>query len=131
MPCIKLQSQEQKVFSVDIDVAKMSETIKVMMEDLDIGQDAVEVENEQPVPLPNVSTAVLEKVIEWSTHHKDDAPFVEIDETKYRRTDDVSEWDKEFFDVSIILHTVKSLNSIKCTVDIVGYRSGCLYIPWL
>jgi hypothetical protein len=68
----------------------MSETVKVMMEDLDIGQDKAEIENEHPVPLPNVSTAVLEKVMEWSTHHKDNAPFEEVDETKYRRTDDVS-----------------------------------------
>lgn len=25
-----------------------------------------------PVPLPNVNTAILKKAIQWCTHHKDD-----------------------------------------------------------
>jgi S-phase kinase-associated protein 1 len=100
MPSIKLQSEEKKVFDVEVDVARMSQTIKDMMDDLDIGQDPEAETDEQPVPLPNVSSVVLEKVLDWSNHHKGDAAFEEPDETKYRRTDDVSEWDKTFYDVS-------------------------------
>ncbi|AXN91156.1 putative BTB domain containing protein [Namao virus] len=95
MPIIKLQSSDGEVFEVDVEIAKQSITIKTMMEDL--GMDD---EDDDPVPLPNVNASVLKNVIRWCTHHKDDAPFVEEDETKERRTDDIPVWDQEFLNVA-------------------------------
>jgi hypothetical protein len=63
---------------------------------LDLGMDEGE---EEPVPLPNVNAAILKKVIQWCTYHKDDPPPPEDDENKEKRTDDICSWDTEFLKV--------------------------------
>ena len=65
MPTIKLLSSDSEVFSVDVEVAKQSVTIKTMLEDLGMDDDEEEV-----VPLPSVNAAILKKVITWATYHK-------------------------------------------------------------
>jgi len=94
MPTIKLQSSDGEIFDVDVDIAKQSVIIKTMLEDL--GMDESE---DDPVPLPNVNAAILKKVIQWCTYHKDDPPAPEDDENKEKRTDDISSWDTEFLKV--------------------------------
>ena len=54
MPNIKLQSSDGEIFEVDVDVAKLSVTIKTMLEDL--GMDE---EDDEAIPLPNVNAAIL------------------------------------------------------------------------
>jgi S-phase kinase-associated protein 1 len=56
-------------------------------------------DEEEVVPLPNVNAAILKKVIQWCTYHKDDPPPAEDDENKEKRTDDISSWDTEFLKV--------------------------------
>lgn len=90
MPNIKLQSCDNEIFSIDIEIAKCSSTIKTMVEDLGLDEA-----DEEVVPLPNVNAAILRKVIQWATYHKDDPPITE-DEEKEKRTDDISNWDVEF-----------------------------------
>jgi len=94
MPNIQLQSSDGEVFRVDIEIAKQSVTIKTMLEDLGMDED-----EEEPVPLPNVNAAILKKVIQWCTYHKDDPPPPEDDENKEKRTDDISSWDSDFLKV--------------------------------
>ena len=94
MPTIKLQSSDGEVFPVDVEIAKQSVIIKTMLEDL--GMDE---EDEEVVPLPNVNAAILKKVIQWATYHKDDPPLPEDDENKEKRTDDICSWDAEFLKV--------------------------------
>lgn len=94
MPNIKLQSSDGEVFEVDVEIAKCSVTIKTMLEDLGMDEDEEEV-----VPLPNVNSAILKKVIQWATYHKDDPPPPEDDENKEKRTDDISSWDADFLKV--------------------------------
>ena len=65
MPSIKLQSSDGEIFPVDVEIAKQSVTIKIMLEEL--GMDE---EDEEVVPLPNVNAAILKKVIQWATYHK-------------------------------------------------------------
>lgn len=101
MPNIKLQSSDGEVFEVDVDIAKCSVTIKTMLEDLGMDEDEEEV-----VPLPNVNSAILRKVIQWATYHKDDPPPPEDDENKEKRTDDISSWDADFLKV-IFLFKIK------------------------
>ena len=90
MPSIKLQSSDGEIFPVDVEIAKQSVTIKTM---LDLGMDE---EDEELVPLPNVNAAILKKVIQWATYHKDDLP---LPENKEKRTDDISSWDADFLKV--------------------------------
>lgn len=94
MPNIKLQSSDGEIFEVDVEIAKASVTIKTMLEDL--GMDE---EDEEVVPLPNVNSTILKKVIQWATYHKDDPPVTEEDDGKDKRTDDISSWDADFLKV--------------------------------
>ena len=57
------------------------------------------VKDEEVVPLPNVNAAILKKVIQWATYHKDDPPLPEDDENKEKRTDDICSWDADFLKV--------------------------------
>merc|ERR1711862_1010004 len=94
MPSIKLQSSDGETFPVDVDIARQSVTIRTMLEDL-----GMEEEEDEVVPLPNVNAAILKKVIQWCTYHKDDPPPPEDDENKEKRTDDISSWDSDFLKV--------------------------------
>merc|ERR1711942_129300 len=94
MPTIRLQSSDGEVFKVDTGIAKQSVTIRTMLEDL-----GMEGEEEEIVPLPNVNAAILKRVINWCTYHKDDPPPPEDDENKEKRTDDISSWDSDFLKV--------------------------------
>jgi len=62
---IKIQSSDGENFTVDVSVIRSSLTIKTMLEDL--GYDEGE---EDVIPLPNVNSQILRKVIQWATHHK-------------------------------------------------------------
>merc|ERR1739844_495840 len=84
MPTIKLQSSDGEVFEVDVEIAKQSVTIKTMLEDLGMDED-----EDEPVPLPNVNAAILKKVIQLCSFHRDDPPPPEDDENKEKRTDDI------------------------------------------
>jgi len=94
MPNIKLQSADGDVVVVDRDVAKLSVTIKTMLEDLHVSE-----EDDEPIPLQNVNAATLKKVITWCQYHKDDPPPPEDDLNKEKRTDDIPSWDQEFLKV--------------------------------
>jgi len=91
---IRLQSSDGEVFPVDIKVAQCSITIKQMLEDL-----GVEENDEEVVPLPNVTAAILKKVVTWATHHQDDPVPTDDDDNKDKRTDDISSWDADFLKV--------------------------------
>jgi len=94
MTKVKLQSSDGVVIEVDVEVIQCSQTIKTMLEDLGFEEGDDEV-----IPLPNVNSTILNKVVQWATHHKDDPPPLEDDENKEKRTDDISSWDAEFLKV--------------------------------
>jgi len=91
MPNIKLQSSDGEVFDIDVEIAKQSITIKTMLDDLGMEEGEDEI-----VPLPNVNAAILRKVVQWCTYHRDDPPMAEEDDNKEKRTDDISSWDADF-----------------------------------
>lgn len=94
MPYVKLQSSDNEVFEVDVEVAKQSEVIRPMVENCDYDDF-----DDEPIPLLNVNAAILRKVIEWATHHKDDPPPKEDEENREKRTDDIEPFDREFLKV--------------------------------
>lgn len=93
MPNIKLQSSDKEIFEVDVEIAKASATIKTMLDDLGMSEE------EEIVPLPVVNSTILKKIITWATYHKDDPVVAEEDDTKDKRTDDISSWDADFLKV--------------------------------
>jgi len=92
---VKLQSSDAEIFDVQTDVIRLSNTIKTMLEDLGLEDEG----EQEPIPLPNVNAAILKKVIQWCSYHKDDPPPLEEDDNKEKRTDDISSWDAEFLKV--------------------------------
>jgi len=87
---VKLQSSDEQEFEVPNSIATMSVTIKHMIEDIG------EASSETPIPLPNVTGKILEKVIQYCQYHHDhpDPPSEEKKDEK--RTDDIIPWDQEF-----------------------------------
>lgn len=94
MPIIKLQSSDEEIFEVDVDVARMSVTLRTMLDDLGIEED-----DGEPIPVQNVNSSILRKVIQWATYHKNDPPTPDDDDTREKRTDDISSWDADFLKV--------------------------------
>ncbi|AVK77440.1 S-phase kinase-associated protein 1 [Pandoravirus macleodensis] len=94
---VKLESSDEQVFEVPREIAEMSITVKHMLDDVDA-------DNENAIPLPNVTGKILGKVIEWAKYHLENpepAP-AEGDAAAAKdekRTDDISPWDKNFCDV--------------------------------
>ncbi|KAJ3214315.1 hypothetical protein HDU67_001806 [Dinochytrium kinnereticum] len=96
MSKVVLTSQDNKTFTLEKEVAERSMLLKNMLEDVG--------DSEAPIPLPNVTGKILEKVIEYCIHHKDDPlapPEEEKDafDTSRRRSDDIEEWDAQFIKV--------------------------------
>eukprot|EP01134_Creolimax_fragrantissima_P002679 CFRG2679T1 len=89
---VKLCSSDDREFEVTSKVAKMSVTIKNMLEDL-----GLESEDVPTIPLPNVSSVILEMVIKYCTHHQDDVvPTQEDEATRERALEDIDPWDQKF-----------------------------------
>ena len=70
-----------------------SVTLKAMMETLGV--------DDEIVPVFNVTAAILKKVIQWCTYHKDDPMPPDEDMKKVKCTDDISPWDQEFLEVDM------------------------------
>jgi len=62
---VNLQSKEGVIFKVKLSIAKMSKLVGTTIDDDDDDTD-----EEQTIPLPNVKSTVLSKVIEYCTHYK-------------------------------------------------------------
>lgn len=94
MTTIRLRSEDGEVLTTSEKIVKRFGTIKKMLEDcgMDEGSDAV-------VPIQNVKSNILRKVIEWATKHQDDPEPLEDDDNKEKRTDDISAWDTDFLKV--------------------------------
>ena len=79
---LRLVSQEGELYEVTIEVAKMSELVKTMIDGNDlfsqiiillltnINIDDQDEEDIQEIPLPNVKSLILARVIEFLEHHK-------------------------------------------------------------
>ncbi|KAA8899744.1 hypothetical protein TRICI_006309 [Trichomonascus ciferrii] len=61
---------------------------------VDVGEDDTE------IPIPNVTSTVLKKVLEYCEHHKDDPPMNEENVERSKRTaENISEWDQKYLSV--------------------------------
>jgi S-phase kinase-associated protein 1 len=110
---VKLKSSDDEMFEVDEAVAHESQTIKNMIEDT--GTDA-------PIPLPNVSSKILAKVIEYCRYHveaaktTDDKPAVGEEEVKAWDADFVKVEQSVLFDLILAANylNIKNLLDLTC-----------------
>ncbi|OZJ03868.1 E3 ubiquitin ligase complex SCF subunit sconC [Bifiguratus adelaidae] len=92
MSKVTLTSSDHEPFIVDKDVAERSVLIKNMLEDVG--------ETDAPIPLPNVNSKVLQKVIKWCEHHRNDPPATAEDTLDDRKKNtEIEEWDAKFMEV--------------------------------
>ncbi|XP_032306377.1 S-phase kinase-associated protein 1 isoform X2 [Drosophila ananassae] len=101
MPNIQLQSSDGEVFNIDSETAKCSSTIRNLIEDC-----GLESEENPLIPLPNVNSTILSKVLIWANHHRaEKAEKTEENSGKdeasavVRSSDVISAWDAEFLTV--------------------------------
>ncbi|CAM6088222.1 unnamed protein product [Calypogeia fissa] len=85
---VKLKSSDDEMFEVDEAVAYESQTVKNMIEDT--GTDSA-------IPLPNVSSKILAKVIEYCRYHVESQKV--SDEKPAVPEDEIKQWDAEFVKV--------------------------------
>jgi len=119
MPKVILQSSDNKSFPVEVEIAKMSTTIKTMLEDLGVNSEEGK---EEKIPLPNVRGEILKLVIQWAEQHQADPPLPDDEDTRERRTDDITQWDQEFLRVeqAILFDMILAANylDIKGLLDV-------------
>uniref|UniRef100_A0A3B0NDL2 Sulfur metabolism negative regulator, putative n=1 Tax=Theileria annulata TaxID=5874 RepID=A0A3B0NDL2_THEAN len=89
---ITLVSAEGVSCTVNRDVICMSNVIKNILNDID--------DESEPIPLPNIKTNVLNKIIEYCKHHYNNPPSQIPQPLKSAQLNEVvSEWDYEFVNV--------------------------------
>jgi S-phase kinase-associated protein 1 len=95
-PIVKLKSSDEKEFAIDMELAKVSKTIRTTL----LGLANNEPDRTCILLLASVHSSVLAKVIEWLNHHKDD-PDVHKEEAMNTPEEacayEMSEWDQAFF----------------------------------
>ncbi|CAN8097163.1 unnamed protein product [Discula destructiva] len=92
---IVLKANDDTLHEVDNDVACRSLLIKNMVDDL--GEEAAKTTS---VPLYNVSGPVLDKIIEWCEHHRNDPPpSADEDSESRKKTTEIDEWDQKYMQV--------------------------------
>jgi len=107
---VKLESADGKEIEVPVEAARMSVTLRNMMD----GTRSIQVSvkwllltglpdfgdaNDTALPLPNVSSTALEKIMEyctWHFVHWVNAPEVREGEYERKTTEDIIPWDKAF-----------------------------------
>nr|5AN3_D Chain D, Suppressor Of Kinetochore Protein 1 [Saccharomyces cerevisiae] len=94
---VVLVSGEGERFTVDKKIAERSLLLKNYLNDAS-GDDDDEDDDEIVMPVPNVRSSVLQKVIEWAEHHRD-SNFPDEDDDDSRKSAPVDSWDREFLKV--------------------------------
>ena len=96
---VNLVSSEGDKFEVETRTAAMSELVKTMLIDNDDDdEEEDDDDNEQEIPLPNVKSAVLAKVVEFCNYHVTNGPMKEIEKPlkSANMAEVVGEWDANF-----------------------------------
>ncbi|SSD59221.1 probable Suppressor of kinetochore protein 1 [Saccharomycodes ludwigii] len=107
---VTLVSVEGEKFTIDRVIAERSLLLKNYLTDMyntkldedDEDEDEHEEKNGDNenilIPVPNVRSSVLEKVIEWAEHHRD-SKFPDEEDDDSRKTAPIDAWDREFLKV--------------------------------
>lgn len=95
MTFIKLQTNDDQIFEIDVEVARCSGTINTMIDTLGEPSDS-----EPMLKLGNISGPILKLIFEWAEQHKDDVVVeIEDDDVYGPQKTHVPEWDLKFLTV--------------------------------
>ncbi|SCU98531.1 LAFA_0G18558g1_1 [Lachancea sp. 'fantastica'] len=106
---VVLVSVEGERFTVERKIAERSLLLKNYLNDMqdnglqsgsdsDSDEDGADEDDEIVMPVPNVRSSVLQKVIEWAEHHRD-SNFPDENDDDARKTAPADPWDREFLKV--------------------------------
>jgi len=122
---VHLVSQEGESFDVSLAVACMSELVKTMIDEEQDDEEA------QEIPLPNVKSSILAKVIEFTQHYKQE-PMTEIEKPlkSANMTEVVQEWYANFasLEQEVLFELILAANymDIKPLLDLTCARVASL-----
>ncbi|XP_057319006.1 S-phase kinase-associated protein 1-like [Microplitis mediator] len=119
MQTVKVRTSDEKILEIDEKIAMMSNTIKKTIVTRDSEMNGSKSDDDEVIPLPDVTAAELEKLLPWLEHHKDDPP---VSPNKVRPADinNISEWDKEYFNKYTLIQLFANINAAN-NLDIKGY----------
>mmetsp|Transcript_23995 Transcript_23995/g.66677 ORF Transcript_23995/g.66677 Transcript_23995/m.66677 type:complete len:161 (+) Transcript_23995:312-794(+) len=112
---VKLRSADGEFFEVDAEVAFSSLTVRNMVEDTGTSS---------PVPVPNVNSKVLSKIIEYCSYHVEHDRVLRDTEESNKRglEEEVARWDKEYIsiDQAVLCELILAANflNIKGLLDL-------------
>lgn len=115
---ITLKTNDGAEMTVPLDVAKRSMLLTNLIDDL-----GLDVAANSPVPLPNVTEPVLQKIVEWCEHHRNDPlPTADDDNESRKKTTDIDEWDQKYMQVDqeMLFEIILAANymDIKALLDV-------------
>merc|ERR1712228_436267 len=87
---VKLRSSDEDMFEVTEEVANQSQMIRNMIEDTGI---------DCPIPLPNVTSKILSKVIEYCKYHAECSKKEGEEGKAVPSEDEIKQWDADFVKV--------------------------------
>ncbi|KAF7683066.1 S-phase kinase-associated protein 1 [Astathelohania contejeani] len=90
----KIQSSEGDVFEVEMEIIRQSSIIKTLLDDLSFNTNDHGDNDDDPIPLPNVNTVILKKVIQWCRYHHH---YVNKPTPSSQIHDFISSWEMDFF----------------------------------
>ncbi|KAG9117687.1 hypothetical protein FRC07_007356, partial [Ceratobasidium sp. 392] len=93
---MRVTTNDGKEFNVDWDIFQRMRTLVI--------EDDPELNPEGPVPVPNVSSSVFEKVLEYCDYHRNDPLPLDDDgnsndDPRKRQVSEIGEWDQKFIQV--------------------------------
>ncbi|KAF6746283.1 Skp1 family, dimerization domain-containing protein [Ephemerocybe angulata] len=113
---VLLLTSDNEMFSVAEDVIKRSAYIKNMLEDVG--------ESDLPIPLPNVESNVLVKILEYCEHYRGEPlPASDVDPAEIGdRSLDIADWDQKYMavDQEMLFEIILAANylDIKSLLDV-------------
>ena len=108
MKSLNIKTSDDQTFTVEWDIARQSQTIRTMLDDLGIEEDG---DTEDTLPLPNeeVTGPVFKKALEWCEKNRDKPDFKSDDDESDELTkkqefasyDQLNDWEKDYIKMSV------------------------------
>jgi S-phase kinase-associated protein 1 len=115
-PMVELTSKDEQSIKVEREVIMMSGLIKDMLDEEGDGEDV------PIIPVPNVDSKPLQKVIEYCKHHWNNKAEEIEKPLKGKIEDIISKWDKQFLEIdqALLIELIMAANylNIKDLLDL-------------
>ena len=110
MKSLNIKTSDDQTFKVDWDVARQSQTIRTMLDDLGIEEDG---DSEDTIPLPNeeVTGPVFKKALVWCEKNRGKPDFKPDDDDnesdeltkkqEFASYDQLNDWEKDYIKMSV------------------------------